>query len=195
MSRLWRRRKHEDGAAMVEFAAVFGLLLVIALGAFEFGMLFRDWLSVTVSAREGARVAASAGTFPDADCVILDAAAGALQDLSSGSVQFISIYRASDGTNPISTSYPGNASGFTRRYQPAGNQVPDLTCGSGSPWIVVNTGGSYAPANRDNEGDLADWIGVRVEFDHEWLTGFLWWDGTVSFADDAVFRLEPPAPD
>jgi hypothetical protein len=179
---------------MVEFAIVFGLLLMIALGAFEYGMLFRDWLSVTVSAREGARVAASAGTFTDADCVILDASAGALQDLSSGAVEHISIYRANDGTGST-YDYPGNGSSFTRRYRPAGSDTPTLNCGSGSQWIAVNTGSSYPPASRDNEGDDADWIGVRVEFAHDWLTDFLWWSGTANFADDAIFRLEPPAPD
>jgi hypothetical protein len=29
---------------------------------------------------------------------------------------------------------------------------------------------------------------------HEWYTDFLWWTGTVDFSDDAVFRMEPPAP-
>ena len=27
--------------------------------------------------------------------------------------------------------------------------------------------------------------------DHEWKTGFLWWDGTVEWEEDAVFHLEP----
>jgi hypothetical protein len=38
------------------------------------------------------------------------------------------------------------------------------------------------------------WGGVRVEFEHTWYTNFLWWTGTIDFSDDAVFRLEPPAP-
>jgi len=38
------------------------------------------------------------------------------------------------------------------------------------------------------------WVGVRIEFEHEWFTNFLWWTGTVDFSDDAVFRMEPPAP-
>ena len=35
---------------------------------------------------------------------------------------------------------------------------------------------------------------MRVKFQHEWLTNFLWWSGTVDFEDDAVFRMEPPDP-
>jgi len=189
MRRLWRGGREERGTAMVEFAVVFGILLMIALGAFEYGMLFRDWLSVTVSAREGARVGASAGTITNADCVILEASAGALQSLTSGEVQHIAIYHSSPPGN-----YPGNTNAATKRYRPANAETPDLTCSGGSEWIVVNNGGAWDPADRDNDGDDADWIGVRVEFGHDWMTDFLWWTGTANFADDAVFRLEPPAP-
>lgn len=174
---------------MVEFAVVFGILLMIGLGAFEYGMLFRDWLSVTVSAREGARVGASAGTITNADCVILEASAGALQSLTSGEVQHIAIYNSSPPG-----SYPGDTNSATKRYRPANAETPDLTCSGGSEWIVVNNGGAWDPSDRDNDGDDADWIGVRVEFGHDWMTDFLWWTGTANFTDDAVFRLEPPAP-
>jgi hypothetical protein len=183
------RKQRDRGAAMVEFAIVFGLLLTISLGAFEYGMLFRDWLSVTVAAREGARVGASAGTISGADCIILEASAGALQSLSSGDVQHIAIYRSSPPG-----SFPGNNSSSTKRYRPADGESPDLTCLGGSEWIIVNDGGDWDPEDRDNDGDDADWIGVRVEFGHAWMTDFLWWSGTADFADDAVFRLEPPAP-
>lgn len=183
------RKKEEGGAAMVEFAVIFALLLTIALGAFEYGMLFRDWLSVTVSAREGARVGASAGTVPNADCIILEASAGALQSLTSGAVDHVAIYRSSPPGN-----WPGPTSSRTKRYRPAGGDTPDLTCSGGSEWIRVNNGGAWDPEDRNNEGPNADWIGVRVEFTHNWLTDFLWFSGSASFSDDAVFRLEPPAP-
>lgn len=189
MRRLWRGKDREGGTAMVEFAVIFSLLLVIAIGAFEYGMLFRDWLSVTVSAREGARVGASAGTITNADCIILEASAGALQSLNSGELQHISIYRSSPPGD-----FPGNTSSFTKRYRPANAETPDLTCVGGSGWIIVNNGGSWDPSDRDNDGDDADWIGVRVEFGHNWMTDFLWFSGTADFADDAIFRMEPPAP-
>lgn len=190
MRRLFRRKGKEDGAAMVEFAIVFVLLLTIALGAFEYGMLFRDWLSVTVSAREGARVGASAGTIAGADCIILEASAGALQSLTSGEVQHIAIYRSSPPGN-----YPGNNDSETKRYRPATSSDPaPLVCSGGSEWVIVNNGSAWDPGDRDNDGDDADWIGVRVEFGHDWMTDFLWFSGTANFADDAIFRMEPPAP-
>lgn len=45
-----------------------------------------------------------------------------------------------------------------------------------------------------NDPQNADWVGTRIEYDHSWTTGFLWFDGTFSLADDGVFRIEPPAP-
>lgn len=173
---------------MVEFALIFGFLMMLALGAFEYGMVFRDWLSVTISAREGGRVAASAANFGDADCVILEAATGALQSLSSGEVSEVHIYR-SDTTG----SYPGANSSLTRRYSPFVPGDPSLVVCNGSSWNAEHLGSNWDPADRITAAGI-HWIGVRVNFEHEWLTNFLWWTGTIDFSDDAVFRMEPPAP-
>lgn len=175
---------------MVEFSLIFGLLLMIALGAFEYGMLFRDWLSVTVSAREAGRVSASAANYGDADCVILEAATGALQSLQSGRIAEIHIYR-SDATG----SYPGAGSSNTRRYSPFNPGDPSLVeCGPTSNWNAEHLGSNWDPNDRVSAAGVA-WGGVRVDFEHTWYTGFLWWNGTVDFSDDSVFRMEPPAPD
>lgn len=188
MKRL-RRRGDERGATLVEFSLVFGLLLMLGLGAFEYGMVFRDWLSVSISAREGGRVAASAANFGDADCVILEASVGALQSLTSGRVTQVHIYE-SDETG----SYPGPTANNINRYRPANPEDTDLIVCQGSSWVELHNGGEWDPEDRVNTEGEADWIGLRVDFDHDWLTNFLWWNGTVSFTDDAVFRIEPPPP-
>jgi len=174
---------------MVEFAFIFGFLLIIALGTFEYGMLFRDWLSVSVSAREGGRVAASAADHPNADCVILEAATGALQSLHSGGIAEVHIYKSD-----ASGSYPGRNSSYTRRYSPFQPGDPSLVACNGSDWNAEQLGSNWDPSDRVNTTGAADWIGIRLEFQHEWLTDFLWWTGTADFDDDTVFRLEPPAP-
>ncbi|HBX24061.1 MAG TPA: pilus assembly protein [Desulfotomaculum sp.] len=48
--------KREDGAALVEFALVVMLLLMIVFSIIEFGRIFHAQLVVTHAAREGARV-------------------------------------------------------------------------------------------------------------------------------------------
>jgi len=183
-----RRADRERGASLAEFALVFGLLLMLALGAYEYGMTFRDWLSVTIAAREGGRVAASAANFGDADCVVLEATSGALQSFKTGRIRFVHIYK-SDGTG----SYPASNS-LTRIYRPANPGEPGLIACSGSNWIATNLGSNWDPTDRVNTEGAADWIGVRVDFAHQWQTNFLWWTGTVNYSDDAVFRIEPPIP-
>jgi hypothetical protein len=70
---------------------------------------------------------------------------------------------------------------------------PPINC-TGGTWTVKHLGGLWDPIDRVNTAGAADWIGVRIKYDHTWITNFLWWSGTVSLADDAVFRKEPPAP-
>jgi Flp pilus assembly protein TadG len=66
------KERSERGAAAVEFALVMPLLFLLVFGIIEFGFIFNKELSVTHSAREGARVyalngsASAAKTFAEA---------------------------------------------------------------------------------------------------------------------------------
>ena len=55
--KLLRRLKCDKGAELIEFALVFPLLLLVALGIMDFGLLFQRYQAVTNAAREGARLA------------------------------------------------------------------------------------------------------------------------------------------
>lgn len=174
------RRSEERGSAAVEFALVFMFLLMIALGAFEYGMAFRDSLAVSSSAREAARVGAAAGDRTEADCIILEAAAGALHSIAGNQVAELWIYRSDTS---------GTVSGTRQMFRPAvdTDDPTVLVCGG---WFTM-AGSNWAPAARDNDGTTRDWLGVKITYDHEWHTGFLWWTGTARWAEDAVMRLEP----
>jgi len=50
------RQQPEDGVALVEFAMVLPLLLVLAFGIIDFGRAFQTWITLTNAAREGARL-------------------------------------------------------------------------------------------------------------------------------------------
>jgi Flp pilus assembly protein TadG len=52
--RTWRSEK---GAALLEAAITIPILLLIAVGIFEFGRAFQTWQIITNAAREGARIA------------------------------------------------------------------------------------------------------------------------------------------
>src|SRR3954468_20506173 len=57
MRRMLRRRTNERGAALIEAAVTIPLLLLIAVGIFEFGRAYQTWQVLTNAARESARVA------------------------------------------------------------------------------------------------------------------------------------------
>ena len=51
-----RIRKNERGTALLEAAMTLPILLLIAVGIFEFGRAYQTWQVLTNAAREGARV-------------------------------------------------------------------------------------------------------------------------------------------
>lgn len=59
MIRLKKRnkKKHESGQAIVEFALVLPLFLLLVMGILDFGWLFYNYISVENAARNGARIA------------------------------------------------------------------------------------------------------------------------------------------
>jgi hypothetical protein len=178
----------DRGASLIEFAMVFIILLMLSLGAFEYGMAFRDWLSVSTATREGGRVAASAANYEEADCVVLEATSGALQSFESGRIVAATIYRSSE-----TGAFPGTAN-LRVDYRPrVGSDTPVPQC----PFWTKDPAGNgqdWEPEDRVVPGADPHWIGVRLIFAHPWRTGFLWWDGEATWTDDAVFKIEPPPP-
>lgn len=55
MTRRGRRLRGEQGVAMVEFALVLPLLMLVLVGIFEFGRTFNYWIDSTHLANEAAR--------------------------------------------------------------------------------------------------------------------------------------------
>ncbi len=174
------RSQPERGTAAIETALILMVLLMLALGAYEWGTGFIDRIAMASAVREGARVGSAAGTNPNADCRIIEAAAGSLNAVAGNEVVELWIYKSdADGT----------VTGNRQRYRPAvsGDNPVGLRC-SGN-WFAQAE--SWAPAARVATGSARDWLGVKVQVRHAWKTGFLWWNGTVSWEEDAVFRIEP----
>ena len=57
-----RRKKNEQGQAVVEFAVILPVLLLILFAILQFGVVFNNYIQVTAAAREGARKAAVSRT-------------------------------------------------------------------------------------------------------------------------------------
>ena len=61
-----RHYQGERGTALIEAAVTIPLLLLVAVGIFEFGRAYQTWQVLTNAAREGARVAVLPSGNPDA---------------------------------------------------------------------------------------------------------------------------------
>lgn len=172
--------RSERGTALVEFAMVLTMMLTLSIGAFEWGMGFRDRLSVSQSVREAARVGAAVGDRTDADCRILEAGAGALAAVAGNSVKELWIYESDDS---------GTVSGSRQIYRPSQPTDDPATLRCSGGWYPIQT--TWDPSTRDNNGPVRDWLGVQVVLDHAWKTGFAWWNGTVQWEERVVMHLEP----
>lgn len=182
MERPMKKPAEKDrGAALTEMALVLGMIMMLALGAFEYGMAFQSWFGVSAASREGARVGASVGPTVNADCRILESVGAALQSTSGDEVRRVTIFDhdPATGTDGAFNAY--------RPFDPATDDPMNLRC---TAWFIM-PGSSWTETGRDNTGADRDWLGVEVEFRHNWITGFLWWNGVVDWDNRSIMRLEP----
>lgn len=181
----WRRRAgDEEGAALVELAIIASVLLTLVFGTFETGMAWSDSQLVTQAARAGARSVSQLGINPQADSFAVQSVEAALGDLS-GNVTRIVIYDAA--------AADGSMSAACAAASPPGVvgqcSVYDGThFGTYGAW----TDGAWAPADRNNGLVTGHYLGVSVEIDRPFITGFL--DGTsFTITDTTVMKIEPNA--
>lgn len=183
-TRRCRRAGNEDGAALVEFAIMATVLLTLVFGTFETGMAWSDSQLVTQAARAGARSVSQLGVNAQADSFAVQSIEAALGDLS-GDVTRIVIYdaAAADGTMPAScaAAAPPGVAGQCSIYDAS-------HFGTYGSW----TDGSWPPGDRNNGLATGHYLGVSVEIDRPFITGFL--DGTgFTITDTTVMKIEPNA--
>ncbi len=76
----WRRHDGEKGAALVEMAIVLPLLVVLVFGIVEYGLLFKEKLTIAAATSSAARTGATMGNRDAADYRILQALEAGLFD-------------------------------------------------------------------------------------------------------------------
>lgn len=69
MKKLFKIKKSEKGQALVEFALILPILLLLVMGIIQFGIIFSAQMSVTNAVREGARTAAVSPNINDAETI------------------------------------------------------------------------------------------------------------------------------
>lgn len=162
--------RRSGGQALVEFALVFTIFVTMLMGFLEFAFMFNALLSIGHATRDAALVAAEAGDSADADCVILDQVE---KDVTAPAdrtrITQVTIYRSDQNGAVIG----GQQNVYTR----GGSTVctmPDGTTLS-VPYTASGTLG-YLATGRCNvlagcgSGRTLDTIGVKVEYQHVWVT-------------------------
>jgi hypothetical protein len=91
------RLSGDGGTALIEFAFIAPVFLMLVLGIFEFGLLFRDHTTITDAVSDGARSGAIAG--PDWGALDDDPppASGSPADLPDATGDFVTIKRLRQG--------------------------------------------------------------------------------------------------
>jgi hypothetical protein len=197
-----RRRSDERrrGQALVEFALVIPLFLILTLAVVEFAFIFNAVLSTNFATRTAALLAAEGGNDAGTDCVIL-----ARLELEFGP--------PADRTRIVSVGiYRSDANGLqiggaVTRYARTGSTTCTDSDGStiNVPYVRVGPDGypetdrcnvlAGCPTGPSGSHPGLDTVGVRITYSHLWRTplhAFLQGSGSgYLFERSNAMQLEP----
>ena len=179
-------RRTERGAVAVEAAIITPLLVALAFGIIEFGLLLKDDLGVTSSVRAGARMASAeprAATFAQ-DAANQVAREGSALDMTK--VRALWVYKA----DPAYISTRGTPLGGSGTFNACSACVKFVW----SPWakkFVVSGTPSWTPTQQNAcSGDVnRDSVGVYLKYDHPAVTNLFFRQFTLT--SHTVMSLEP----
>ena len=175
------KRRNERGAALVETAIVFPLLLIIAGGIIEFGIGFQESAAISSAARAGARSASALPKNQGFAVSAADAAAGQLAGVGDAAPVAVWVFRVAPGT----TGPVGNIGACTDcegfGWNPIAKRFDtSVRLPGSSPWTV---------ASQNACAGVGDQVGVAVVLQHDYLFGVF---GSVkTLTKTSVMRLEP----
>ncbi|HLF61694.1 MAG TPA: TadE family protein [Acidimicrobiia bacterium] len=171
------------GATMVEAAMIFPLMILLTVSILELGMAFKDFLTVSFTARDAARVGSLAGNDPEADCDIIQSVVAAFGPTDLAGVDIL-IFKANEATgNPV----VGQVNTWTLR--PSGDPTTCLPL----DWSITENWPSTTRQVNVGPTTKLDILGVTIETTHQWITGLPPWRGTINVDRTALQRIEPEA--
>lgn len=210
-----QRFRGDEGSVIVQTAFSIPVVMLIFLGIFEYGMVFRDYLSASDAVLDGARIGAimggkSAVGGASADQVIMDTLRNDLSAMPASSIKKVVIFKGQPfGQGNALAQVPsacrfGNSSSsasscnlydattaFTQ-IQAANAAYFQCTTAANSPppcgWPPTPT------ARRDGSGTttanpIIDYVGVYVKIDRPFVTRMF--GTTFTFEAAGTQRIEP----
>lgn len=193
----------ERGAAIVEFAIVIPFLMIMVLGMVEIGTAWKANQQVVQAARSGARTVTQLGPTDIADQQALLAVTATFEDQADRILQVVIFDAPANGQVPpgcldgiAAPSDPCNIydandllfvnspTYFDAGYDPLNPAT--LTDGCGAAGASRN----WCPSSRSSTQATATFVGVYVEFEQNYFTGFFGVD-TYTITETTVMRIEP----
>jgi len=184
--------RSEKGQAIIEFALILPALLLVVIGLIEFSFVLNSRNTVLFASRDGSMLAAEGGSIDGTDCVVLKRIeSDVVSPATSLRVQTIQIYWSDRNGDQIGS----NQNVYTR------GGTTSRTYADGSTITVpytLTTAGYVEGARCDvlagcgGSHTTVDTIGVRVTYQHFWLTSFARLTGSgVTFTEASITRAEP----
>ncbi len=172
----------ERGAVLVEMAIVVPIFILLLFGMLEFGLAFKDKLTMAHAVNQATRTATVLGTDSVSDFEILQAfESGLVGAVSIDTVVQVDIFKANSNGSPV----------VWDRYTPDGTPCGWSPCPDPDNFEGYGAPPDYPPCSRDTALDGGvDTIGVQVAYSHSWVTGVLGFS-TQTWFESARGRLEP----
>ena len=186
-----RMRGRDEGQAFVEFALLLPLIVLIVIGLMEFGMFLNSRNAVEFASRDGSMLAAEGGNAIGTDCVVLDKIE---RDIVSPArnirIQTVTIYWSDRNGDQVSN----NANIYTR----SGTTTCNFGGGQTLAVPYTLTTANYLEGARcdvlagcGGSHPGLDTVGVKVTYQHRWITTLVQQTGTITFTVASATRLEP----
>jgi|GEM_PF-1683307 len=199
-----RRGRHgERGQALLEFAFIIPVMMLVMVGIIEFALAFNATLGVNRASQDAALVASEAGNLPGADCMILRSVeSDVTSPANAGEISQVQVQR----TNPSGTTvFASNT------YSRTGATTCNLADGTTITVPYSATGTGYPPSQRCNvlggcpamtpARTTVDTIGIQISYRYAWRTplsalmdlvgGAPAGNSVFAFTQRNAFRMEP----
>ena len=184
--------RRDAGQALVEFALLLPVLFLLLIGLIEFAFVWNSRNTVLFASRDGSMLAAEGGNLNGTDCVVLKRIeADIVSPASAIRLQQVTIYWSD--LNGVQIGSNSNV------YDRTGSTICDYGNGTTLTVPYSLTTGGYLEASRCNtlagcggSHTTVDTMGVKIIYQHNWLTSFARITGTgVTFTESAIARAEP----
>ena len=195
-----RRAKDDRGLVAVEVAIIMPLLVLLVSGIIEFGMAWRDSLTVSSGTRSAARVVSNLGGNRLSDYEALLTLDAALQGLSTSNVAGVMIYdgSAADGSVPAaclgSGGTPTSVSGLCNYYTASMLSSISLANFDGASATTCSSTSwdhFFCPTSRETRQNMGlQEVGVWVRVKRDWVTKMFPGQG-LTVEHQTVMNVEP----